>query len=54
MRLVRYIYQEQTRYGELEGDVIRPLASPGPEGPTTKGKIITLEQVVLLAPCVPT
>jgi 2-keto-4-pentenoate hydratase/2-oxohepta-3-ene-1,7-dioic acid hydratase in catechol pathway len=54
MRLVRYIYREQTRYGELEGDVIRPLASPGHEGPTTKGEIIPLDQVVLLAPCMPT
>jgi 2-keto-4-pentenoate hydratase/2-oxohepta-3-ene-1,7-dioic acid hydratase in catechol pathway len=53
MRIVRYIFEGKTRYGVLEGEEIRPLASHA-HGGAAEGEIIPLNQAILLAPCVPT
>jgi 2-keto-4-pentenoate hydratase/2-oxohepta-3-ene-1,7-dioic acid hydratase in catechol pathway len=52
MRIVRYIFEGKTRYGVLEGEEIRPLASHGHEG--AAAETIELNRAILLAPCVPT
>jgi 2-keto-4-pentenoate hydratase/2-oxohepta-3-ene-1,7-dioic acid hydratase in catechol pathway len=53
MRLIRYYLNGQISYGVLEGQVIRTLAAPPFEGIKETGATIPLEQVRLLAPCVP-
>src|SRR4030042_1666749 len=53
MRLVRYYLNGQILYGVLEGRVIRTLARPPFEGIKETGATVPLEQVRLLAPCVP-
>jgi 2-keto-4-pentenoate hydratase/2-oxohepta-3-ene-1,7-dioic acid hydratase in catechol pathway len=53
MRLIRYYLSGQISYGVLEGQVIRTLAAPPFEGIKETGATIPLEQVRLLAPCVP-
>jgi 2-keto-4-pentenoate hydratase/2-oxohepta-3-ene-1,7-dioic acid hydratase in catechol pathway len=53
MRLIRYFLMGQIHYGVLEGQIIRTLARPPYEGVAETGETVPLEQVRLLAPCVP-
>lgn len=53
MRLVRYLWEEQTGYGVLADQVIRALAHPPFEGLAFSGETISLNEVRLLAPCMP-
>jgi 2-keto-4-pentenoate hydratase/2-oxohepta-3-ene-1,7-dioic acid hydratase in catechol pathway len=53
MRLIRYYLNGQISYGVLESRMIRTLAGPPFEGIKETGATIPLEQVRLLAPCVP-
>ena len=56
MRLVRFAVQDRVKYGRLEGEAIyalekSPFAHPGEI--TSKGIIYRLDDVKLLAPCLP-
>src|SRR4030042_4373948 len=53
MRLVRYYRNVQILYGVLEGQVIRTLARSPFEGIKETGATVPLDQVRLLAPCMP-
>jgi 2-keto-4-pentenoate hydratase/2-oxohepta-3-ene-1,7-dioic acid hydratase in catechol pathway len=54
MRLVRFIFDGKTRYGELEGDLLLPLGSHASEGEVSASEAVPLDRVVLLPPCLPT
>jgi 2-keto-4-pentenoate hydratase/2-oxohepta-3-ene-1,7-dioic acid hydratase in catechol pathway len=54
MKIIRYLYQEHTGYGILEGDALQPLLTPPYEGLHTTDQHIPLASVRLLAPCEPT
>ena len=53
MRLVRYYLNGGIFYGILSGGMIRTLARPPFEGMAETGQTVPLDQVRLLAPCVP-
>jgi 2-keto-4-pentenoate hydratase/2-oxohepta-3-ene-1,7-dioic acid hydratase in catechol pathway len=53
MRIVRYYLNGQISYGVLEGPTIKILARPPFEEVAATGDTVPLNQVRLLAPCVP-
>jgi 2-keto-4-pentenoate hydratase/2-oxohepta-3-ene-1,7-dioic acid hydratase in catechol pathway len=53
MRLVRYLFGQETRYGILEGDEVVPLRAPPFERLEPSGQRIPADRVRLLAPCEP-
>ncbi len=54
MKIIRYLYQNQSSYGLIEGDAIQPLLAPPYEGLRTSDEQLPLAAVRLLAPCEPT
>jgi 2-keto-4-pentenoate hydratase/2-oxohepta-3-ene-1,7-dioic acid hydratase in catechol pathway len=54
MRIIRYAFQHETRYGLLAADRVEPLDGPPYAGVTRRGASVPLEAVRLLAPCEPT
>ena len=53
MRLIRYLFGQQTRYGILEGEDVVALRAPPFEGFEPSGERIPVDRVRLLAPCEP-
>jgi 2-keto-4-pentenoate hydratase/2-oxohepta-3-ene-1,7-dioic acid hydratase in catechol pathway len=53
MRLVRFLVQEQVRYGVIEGDTVRELLRPFLEGVMPMATAYPLAEVRLLAPVRP-
>ena len=54
MKIIRYLYQNQTQYGILADDVVQVLAGPPYEGLKKTEQHIPVAAVKLLAPCEPT
>jgi 2-keto-4-pentenoate hydratase/2-oxohepta-3-ene-1,7-dioic acid hydratase in catechol pathway len=54
MKIIRFMYQEQTRYGILTDEVVQVLAAPPYEGLKKTEQQLPLASVRLLAPCEPT
>lgn len=53
MKLVRYLYGNQPRYGVMAEDVIRPLMRPFYLDSIAAAEKLSRDQVDLLAPCTP-
>ncbi len=54
MKIVRYLYQNQTQYGILADEVVQALAVPPFEGLKKTEQRIPVATVKLMAPCEPT
>jgi 2-keto-4-pentenoate hydratase/2-oxohepta-3-ene-1,7-dioic acid hydratase in catechol pathway len=54
MQIIRFLYQDQVRYGILEGEMVRPLVAPPYDGLKMTDQRIPFASVKLLAPCEPT
>jgi 2-keto-4-pentenoate hydratase/2-oxohepta-3-ene-1,7-dioic acid hydratase in catechol pathway len=54
MKIIRFLFQDQTHYGILEGEVVRVLAAPPYDGLQKTEQTIPLDSVKFLAPCEPT
>jgi 2-keto-4-pentenoate hydratase/2-oxohepta-3-ene-1,7-dioic acid hydratase in catechol pathway len=54
MKIIRFLFQDQTHYGILAGEVVRVLAAPPYDGLKVTNQRISLDSIKLLAPCEPT
>ncbi len=54
MQIIRFLFQDQTHFGIVEGDVVQILASPPYDGLKKTDQSLPLVAVKLLAPCEPT